>query len=250
MTGQVTPGQETWMGQAGQYGEDKEGLSGEPAAGSDDADAAIEGEVEKGHASGRPGRPVRMSQGLTGTITSTEHIPGPSGFFYADVPNRILAMIIDIIVLSLIGFVLAALFGGLVTRAGSLETAGGDLKVVPFSATVLLELLLSLAYFGYLWVTLRATLGMKLLGLQIGDETDGHSIGPRQAVVRWVLIGVPSVLVSLGVYVSSVIGLIVALVGLAWLALLLYTIARSHTKQGFHDRYAHTVMVKRRRRTT
>jgi hypothetical protein len=33
-----------------------------------------------------------------------------------------------------------------------------------------------------------------------------------------------------------------------WLLLLLYTIAQSPTKQGLQDRYAHTIVIKVRRR--
>lgn len=197
-----------------------------------------------------PGRPVRGPQGLTETITSTAHIRGPSGFYYADVPNRIMAMIIDIIVLSAIGLVIVALLGGLVSRPGSIDRAGGELDIVGFAIVLLLELVISLVYFGYLWVALRATAGMRLLGLQIGDESHGHSIGPRQALIRWLIIGVPSMLASVAVYVPGLLGLVLTVIGMAWLALLLYTIAGSPTKQGLHDRYAHTVMVKRGRRAT
>lgn len=194
------------------------------------------------------GTAPRANRGLTGTITSTQRVPGPAGFYYADVPNRIMAMIIDIIVLSIMGFFLALLFGGLVTRSGALDAAGGELDIVPFLAVTGLQLVISVAYFGYLWVTLRATVGMKLLGLQIGDATDGHSISWRQALIRWLIIGVPSILASLAGYVPHVVGIVLGVIGVAWLALLLYSIARSPTKQGWHDRRAHTIMLKRARR--
>lgn len=237
------------MTQAGQpHDKDRAHALTEPWVDADDArEPAV---IEPESARTTPGRSMRLSQGLTETITSTEHIPGPSGFYYADVPNRIMAMIIDIIVLTIAGFVLASLLGGLVSRPGSLDAAGGELQIVPFVVVLLLELAISLLYFGYMWVTVRATVGMKLLGLQIGDQTDGHSISPRQALVRWLIIGVPSVLVSLGIFVPSIVGLILSLIGLALLALLLYSVARSHTKQGLHDRYARTIMIKQRRRAT
>ena len=52
-----------------------------------DADAPGSGRAGDGRA-----------QGLTETIRSTEHVAGPAGLYYADVPNRIMALIIDIIV--------------------------------------------------------------------------------------------------------------------------------------------------------
>jgi uncharacterized RDD family membrane protein YckC len=185
---------------------------------------------------------------LTESITSTSRTPGPTGLYYADVPNRIMALLIDIIVLSVIGFFLALLFGGLVTRPGALDDAGGALEVVPFVAVTGLELAISFVYFGYLWVTLRATAGMKLLGLQIGDEVDGHSISWKQATVRWLIIGVPSVLASLAAFVPSIVGIILTIIGVAWLLVLLYSIAQSPTSQGIHDRYARTILVKEGRR--
>ena len=44
------------------------------------------------------------------------------------------------------------------------------------------------------------------------------------------------------------IGLILGALGVAWMLLLLYTMAQSATKQGLHDRYAKTIVVKARRR--
>jgi uncharacterized RDD family membrane protein YckC len=189
------------------------------------------------------------SRGLTESITSTVHTPGPAGLFYADVPNRIMALIIDIIVLSIIGFILATLFGGLVAGPGALDSPGGELEVVAFLAVLLLQLGVSFAYFGYSWTATRATLGMKLLGLRIGDESDGRSISVRQAFIRWLLLGIPSVLASLPVYVPDMVAVLLGLLGVGWLALLLYTMAQSPTKQGLHDRYAHTILVRVGRHT-
>jgi len=193
--------------------------------------------------------PPSGSGGLTESITSTARTPGPAGLFYADVPNRIMALIIDIIVLSIIGFALATLFGGLVTGPGALDSPGGELDVVAFLVVALLQLGISFGYFGYFWTATRATLGMKLLGLQIGDEIDGRSISWRQAFIRWLLLGIPSILASLAAYVPAMIAVILTLMGIGWLFLLLYTMAQSPTKQGLHDRYAHTILVRVGRRT-
>ena len=63
--------------------------------------------------------------GLTSRLTSTAQLPGPGGLVYADLPNRIIDLIIDVIVLSVVGFFLAWLFGGLVSEPGALDSAGG-----------------------------------------------------------------------------------------------------------------------------
>ncbi len=190
------------------------------------------------------------SRGLTRNITSTARTPGPAGLFYADVPNRIMALIIDVIVLSVIGFVLAWLFGGLVSEPGALDSAGGELDIVAFAVVLVLQLAISYAYFGALWTQAGATLGMRMLGLRLGDESDGRAISWRQSAMRWLFLGIPSVLASLAVYVPNTIGLILAALGVAWMLLLLYTMAQSPTKQGLHDRYAHTIVVRARRRAS
>lgn len=192
----------------------------------------------------------RTSRALTDSITSTARTPGPAGLYYADVPNRIVAMVIDIIVLSAIGFALAWLFGGLVTPSGALDSAGGGLDVVPFLVVLVLELAIGFAYFGFLWTATHSTVGMRLLGLQIGDEVDGHPVSWRQALIRWLIVGIPSVLTSQAVYVPSFIGVALSVVGAAWLLLLLYGIAQSPTKQGLHDRWAHTIIFRTGRRSS
>lgn len=198
-----------------------------------------------------PGRPTDVSDvGLTRRLTSTVRIPGPGGLLYADVPNRIMALVLDIVVLSVVGFVLAWLAGGLVTEPGAIDAAGGQLDVAAFFIVLVLQLLLSFAYFGSLWTVAGTTLGMRLLGLRIGDESDGRPITWRQSAIRWLILGVPALLASAAVYVPNIIGLILGAVGAALLLLLLYTMAQSPTKQGLHDRSAHTIVTKSRRRVS
>jgi uncharacterized RDD family membrane protein YckC len=205
-------------------------------------------------AAGSSGEPAERSSsasgGLTSRLTSTAHTPGPVGLLYADVPNRIMALIIDIIALSVIGFGLAWLFGGLVSEPGALDSSGGQLDIVAFLIVLVLQLALSFAYFGGLWTLVGATAGMRLLALRIGDESDGRAITWRQALIRWLILGIPALLSSLAVYVPNTIGLILGALGVVWLLLLLYTMAQSPTRQGLHDRYAHTILVRVRRKAT
>lgn len=197
-----------------------------------------------GQPSAPPGpRPPAWTQ----TLTSTAPSPGPAGFFYADVPNRVIAYIIDFILLFVIDIVLliivGALFGDVVTTA-TLDSAGGDVNVGPFVVLSILQLIVSFAYWGYFWTSWRGTPGMKILGLQIGDEVDGRSITWNQALIRWLVIGLPSILATFVGYLSAGLGGVLLLIAIVWLLILLYTIAQSPTKQGLHDRYAHTIMVK------
>jgi hypothetical protein len=84
---------------------------------------------------------------------------------------------------------------------------------------------------------------MKVLGMQIGHERDGSTITMNQAVTRWLLLGAPfSVAQLLNPWPG--LGLIISLLSLVWLIALLVTTAQSPTKQGLHDKYAHTMVVK------
>lgn len=203
---------------------------------------------------GSPGQPVRLGGSpttWTQSLTSTAPLPGPAGFLIADVPNRVIAFVLDIIALAILGMLLALLvggaFGGLETGR-SLESAGGDLNIGAFLVVGVAQLAISFGYFGYSWVTLRGTLGMKMLGLQVGDQADGHSISWNQALVRWLLLGIAATLATYPVYVPSAIGLILGILALGWLGVLLYSMAQSPTKQGLHDRYARTILVRAARR--
>jgi len=185
--------------------------------------------------------------GLTRRLTSTAQTPGPAGLLYADVPNRVMALILDIILLSVIGFVLAWLFGGLVSRPGAIDAAGGELDIVAFLVVLVLQLVVSFVYFGGSWTLLGATPATRLLGLRIGGEADGSTVSWRQSLIRWLFLGLPALLSSLAVYVPNAIGLILGGLGVVWMVALLYTMAQSPTKQGLHDRYAGTIVIKRRR---
>lgn len=191
--------------------------------------------------------PTGGADGLTSRLTSTARTPGPAGFLYADVPNRIIALVVDGIVLTAIGFVLSLMFGGLVTEGGAIDGSGGGLQVGAFLAVAILQAIISFVYFGVGWRNLRGTPGMRMLGLRIGEELECARISWRQAALRWLLLGLPWILVGFAVIVPDAVGLILSAVGAAWMLLLLYTMAQSPSKQGLHDRVAHTIVVHARR---
>ena len=163
-------------------------------------------------------------------------------------PNRIIALIVDGIVLTAIGAVLSLLLGGLTTENTALDGSGGGLDVGRFMLVAVIDAAISLAYFGLGWRLLQGTPGMWLLGLRIVDESGVGDISWAHVLVRWLLLGVPWILAGFSVYVQDRVALVLAVAGVAWLLLLLYTMAQSSTKQGLHDRYAHTIVVKARRR--
>lgn len=206
----------------------------------------------------QPGQPPQQPpQGFqppawSGNLTSTAPVAGPAGFFYADVPNRIFAIIIDAIIVGIIGIVASAIL----PPTARIVTTNPGVTGLPFDIPVGVEidpvavlisavvgLAISAAYFVGTWVYMRATVGMKVLGLQVGHEQDGRTLTPQQGLIRWALLFGP---LSLGQFLSGAptVGFLVSLLALVWVIVLLVTTAQSPTKQGLHDRYAKTMVVK------
>ena len=180
------------------------------------------------------------------SMTSTVPVAGPAGFFYADIPNRAIAYIIDAIILA-VGFIIVAAVVGAV----GLHTVDVDIRSANFGTfnpivgliLAAINLAISVAYFVYTWTAMRGTVGMKALGMQIGNAQDGATITMDQALRRAVILfGPGAVAQALGGW--SILGILLSLAAFVWFIYLLYTTAVSPTKQGFHDKFANTMVVK------
>lgn len=162
----------------------------------------------------------------------------PGDFVYADVPNRAIAWIIDALIVGVgvivIGLILNAVGLGLTSFIGALV-----LGVIGLAA--------SAAYFVYTWTTMRATLGMQVLGMQVGNASDGATLTQDQAIRRWLAISAPSI-VAQALQPLPLIGAILSLAAFIWFIYLVYSTAQSPTKQGWHDIFANTMVVKAARR--
>jgi uncharacterized RDD family membrane protein YckC len=176
---------------------------------------------------------------------STAPVPGPAGFFYADVPNRAIAFIIDYILflvgITIIGVVAVAILG---TNTGGITSATTGSQLLQ----TIVGYALVAGYFMFLWTSRRATFGMSLLGLQVGHESDGRTMDMRQAGIRIAAMFGPAFIASLLSSFALSLGSIASLVSLIWFIALVYTTAKSPTKQGLHDQYAHSMVVKAARR--
>jgi uncharacterized RDD family membrane protein YckC len=155
-------------------------------------------------------------------------------FVYADVPNRAIAYIIDAIILAItlvvVGLVLAVV--GVV--AGSFVSA---------TAMLVIGLVVSAVYFIYSWTRRRATFGMSAHGMQIGNAVDGATLTQDQAIRRWLAISAPSIAAQ-ALQPIPTIGNVVGLMAFAWFIFLVYTTAQSPTKQGWHDTFVNSMVVK------
>lgn len=175
---------------------------------------------------------------------------GPAGYYYADVPNRIVAYIIDAIILGVIGIIVGIVLAAITGPTTTLNpdaTDFNDLATVNFGATIIsavVNMIISAAYFIYTWTSMRATPGQRILGMQVGNASDGATLTVNQATIRWALLGGPLGLASALTTGLPGLGLVIGLAALVWFIALLVTTAQSPTKQGLHDRYANTVVVK------
>ena len=174
-----------------------------------------------------------------------------NGRYYADVPNRAVALLIDLILLTVAAFVTATVVSVLVGPAVEFNTSAGTVgDAVTLDrgiATVdaVLSLLISAVYFAGTWVVVGASPGQRLLGMRVGAQTDGAALTARQALARWALLGAPfGVSAVLTTAFSGLGHTIFDLAVAAWYAVLLVTTSRSPTKQGLHDRVAGSVVAK------
>ncbi|HEY8854832.1 MAG TPA: RDD family protein [Candidatus Dormibacteraeota bacterium] len=138
--------------------------------------------------------------------------PGAYGGFWI----RVVAYIIDFIILAIIGAILSAPLGVHYTDPNSLTTPGARTSNG-------IELLLSLVYFVGLWTYMGGTIGQRILGMRVVDATTGQPIGLGKAVIRW-----------LGLLLSF----FVCFIGVIWVAF-------DARKQGWMDKIAGTVVVRR-----
>ena len=121
---------------------------------------------------------------------------------------RVVAYIIDAIIVGIVvGLINAILF------RGNVQAAQGT------------GLVASAVYFTWLWSTSSPwpgrTVGMQILNLRV-IKTDGSTLSPSQAFIRWV-----------GLFISF----LVIFIGVIWVAF-------DPNKQGWHDKIAGTYVVR------
>jgi uncharacterized RDD family membrane protein YckC len=166
--------------------------------------------------------------------------PAP-GITYADLGVRIGAFVIDMIVVGILFVVVGGIIIGVLASIGGF--AGGLLAFIFLTA---FQAAFTAIYFIYGWTALRASPGQKALGLETVNAADGKTLTQPQAIKRWlVLFGVFVLLSALQLVVGVGLGSLFGLISLGYLIYLLYTTNQDPKRQGFHDHYADTVVVKR-----
>lgn len=178
-----------------------------------------------------------------------EPVPGTAGFAYADVPNRIFALIIDVIILAIIGVVVGAILSAIVGPIYKInldfqnQNVGVETNFIALILNLAATMAISAVYWIYCWTKLRGSVGQKALGMQVGNFPDGKTLTQDQAIRRWVALG--------GVFPIAqalnglpALGTLIGLAIFVYTIYLLYSTAKSPTKQGFHDTFANSVVVK------
>jgi uncharacterized RDD family membrane protein YckC len=156
------------------------------------------------------------------------------GLTYAGTLVRIVAYLVDTLII-----VLLAAAVGIVIGLAVFAVAPDSRSAINIAGAIV-GVSIQLVYFVGLWTSSsRATFGMRLSRLQIGNAADGRTLTPEQAVKRWLAMGFPLALLAL---VPVFAGPANALL-LLWVVALAISVAVSPTKQGLHDRFAGSAVV-------
>ncbi len=141
-----------------------------------------------------------------------EPVAGPApGVAFADHGERLIAYIIDLVVV-FIATIALAIVGGI------LATIVPILAIVPFLGIFII----SLVYFPYYWAKTGQTPGMKQQGIKVVRDRDGGPITMGTAILRLI-----------GYWVSG----LVFYIGYIWIFI-------DKRRRGWHDLIAGTVVVK------
>jgi uncharacterized RDD family membrane protein YckC len=199
--------------------------------------------MDQSGSTGDPGTPTPPASGWAAPPPPVQ--AGPAGFVYADVPNRAIAYIIDAIIVAVVAGVVGAVLTGVGLSTGTFETGTLNFTVnyVGLIVNAIVGAAISAAYFVYTWTSMRGTIGMKVLGMQIGNAGDGKTLTMDQATRRWLVIALPGILAQV-LLVLPALGILLGLLAFGWFVYLLWTTYSSPTKQGFHDKFANTMVVK------
>jgi uncharacterized RDD family membrane protein YckC len=193
--------------------------------------------------------PVAASGGW-GTVPSDTGrfaVPGAPGLVYAGAGPRLIAYIIDAVLIGIVVSIITLPFAATaLTESLSGSAAFDPANPVPMMSPVagigtIVALAIEAAYFSLLWASSgRATIGMRLLKLQVGDATSGNRIPIVTAFRRWLGFGAWLNLIAF----VPVLGAFASLAVFAWQVMLLVTTASHPQKMGLHDRFANTAMVR------
>jgi uncharacterized RDD family membrane protein YckC len=153
-----------------------------------------------------------------------------AGLVIAGVFSRLVAFFIDGFILSAITIAIGLLIGAYRDSSSTTLQFGAGLVGVAISGL----------YFVALWTSgWQATIGMRLIGIRVLRAADGGTLPLEAALIRWLALeGIIQLLAIVPVGQG-----ITGLIALIWIVALLLTTATDRLRQGFHDRWAGSVVV-------
>jgi uncharacterized RDD family membrane protein YckC len=190
------------------------------------------------------GAPVVVrSPAWTAGPVAGEPLRGPTGQVLAGRRRRVVAYLLDLLVLFGLGIAVSVLFDALLGPPSSPPDRAISLAYLAVVGVV------GAAYWVGLWTGGRATLGMRLLGIRVVDAGSGGPVAAGVAGRRWAVL--EGVVIALGVLTDVAfwvdqpeLGTAAYLGTALWALVLLATTCLSPTRQGLHDRFAGTLVVR------
>lgn len=157
-------------------------------------------------------------------------VPGAEGLVIAGVFSRVVAYAADGLLLGAINVAINGLLGLYDT-----DRDGAQALIVN---VVLIGI--DFLYFVGLWTSgLRATLGMRLLGLRVLGAATAGPLSINDAVLRWLALTGAIAIIALVPGIGPYFGFVV----IVWILALLITTSTHPLHQGLHDRWARSVVV-------
>jgi len=163
------------------------------------------------------------------------------GLVFSDTPSRFAAYLVDGVLVGIIAALIAEPFDWADVPA---TPAGQPVPIDQLLLTTeytFLVILVSAAYFVASWSGgRRATPGQRIFDIQVGNAFDGRPLTVEQAVRRWLGYGE---FLRLFAFTPS-LALLSGGLSIVWSIALLISTSTSPTKQGLHDRFANTAVVR------
>jgi uncharacterized RDD family membrane protein YckC len=166
----------------------------------------------------------------------------PPGLVFADIPSRLAAYLLDGLLLSVFVSIPPA-FLGLYDYAYTTAAIPEPMPRETFVGVTVFTFAVQAAYFLWFWTGgRRATPGQRVFGIQIGNAFDGRPLTMTQAIERWLAMGWwATLLVLLPFFAVAVASYAIFIV---WWVILVISMIVSPTKQGIHDRFARSALVR------
>ena len=159
---------------------------------------------------------------------------GNPGWAIASIGVRLGAYFID----GIVGAILILTVAGIVLAVYPDIIHGGIAVTIAYSVAVTG---FYFVYFVGFWTSKgKATIGMRILKLQVANAIDGKRLAIGPAIIRWLAIGYIFALFSIIPVVSELSGF----ANFIWAIVLLVTAASHPMHQGLHDRWAGSVVVR------